>query len=979
MGTLRSVVKRWIGLMVMLALPVAVHAQEAAISGTVTDATGGVLPGVTITAVHEASGNTFLAVTDGTGTYRIPARIGVYRLTAELPGFTTVTRSGVQLLVGQTVPVNLQMSVSTLQETVTVTGEAPLLDVTSSTVGTNMDPRQVQELPINGRNWMDLSLLAPGARRNEAGGYVQDRQGYSIVNVDGQQVTTNYHSAGDNEQPQYSRDAIAEFEVIANRFDATQGRSTGMVVNAVTKSGTNTLSGSLGGYFRHDRFNAKDFFRDEVLPFQNQQVSTTLGGPIVQDRIHYFANYEFEREPQTYVYTSPYPSFNIDQQLTDKIHKYVGRMDFQFTPSRRLSVRTSGMHNTAWAAGGSTSHPSGANHRTFENYQTFGTFTQVLGNTSVNELKVGQLLYDRNEQDIGRWRGGAFPHRPVGEGGSVLIALRGYNIGASVLGITMPLWQVRDDYTTSFSAKGRHDVKLGAEYMRFTNQIRWCLRCDGEIDARGGPPPANLEELFPVWDDASTWNLEPLAPITRWVFHSLSPVDNPLGPFRQEHHRNIFAAWFQDDWQVGSRLTLNLGARWDFDDNSHSEKLEFRPWLPGNLPHEYDNLAPRLGFNYLIDDNTTLRGGYGLFFAFSPNDGVHQSLGYSKVRFEDQLFNDGRADFTRYEGSDGFVGWFNGPIPSYEEELSHACDVSNRTTDCAFRSLVQEINYPGRENSYSHQASIGVQRQLGSDMAVEVNYLYTGGRGEEIAQNVNLTYNPATGANNPFGVVDTRAFPTWGVVNFEMLEGWSDYHGTDVTFTKRFSDNWQMNANYTLAFFRDANPFRDQWFIGDDGIVARRPIGFALSPDLGGEYTLAATDQRHRANINGIWEIGYGFQFSGLYFFGSGERRSTDTGADRRNVGSLGEERLRADGSIIERNNFVGDQIHRVDLRLQKRFGLGGRTTIDGIFEVFNVFNRENYGSYVTDESNARFGQPSFNSALAYQPRMMQLGVRFAF
>ena len=132
----------------------------------------------------------------------------------------------------------------------------------------------MQDLPINGRNWMDLTLLAPGARRNEGGGLVQNRQGYAQTNVDGQQITTNYHSTPDSEQPQISRDAIAEFQVVANRFDATQGRSSGMVVNAITKSGTNALTGTFGGYFRNDRFNAKDFILQRVLPYSNQQFST---------------------------------------------------------------------------------------------------------------------------------------------------------------------------------------------------------------------------------------------------------------------------------------------------------------------------------------------------------------------------------------------------------------------------------------------------------------------------------------------------------------------------------------------------------------------------------------------------------------------------------------------------------------------------------------------------------------------------------
>ena len=123
----------------------------------------------------------------------------------------------------------------------------------------------MQDLPINGRNWMDLTLLAPGARRNEGGGMVQFRQGYSQTNVDGQQLTINYHSQTDTEQIGFSRDAIAEFEVVANRFDATQGRSSGMIVNAVTKSGTNSFAGTFGGYFRDDKFNAKDFIEHRVL------------------------------------------------------------------------------------------------------------------------------------------------------------------------------------------------------------------------------------------------------------------------------------------------------------------------------------------------------------------------------------------------------------------------------------------------------------------------------------------------------------------------------------------------------------------------------------------------------------------------------------------------------------------------------------------------------------------------------------------
>jgi len=969
----------------IVALPVMAYAQESTMTGTVTDSTGGVLPGVTVTATNIESGNTFVAVTDERGNFRLPVRIGNFRITAELTGFTTINRSGLEMLVGQIVVVNLQMAPSTVQETVTVTGESPLVDTTTSTVGANIDPRQMSELPLNGRNWMDLSLLAPGARRNETVGLVQLRQGYAQTKVDGQEVTITYHSATDAEQPGFSRDAIAEFEVVANRFDATQGRSAGMLVNAVTKSGTNTLAGTFGGYFRSDKFNAADFVSKRVLPYSNQQVSGTLGGPIVKDRIHFFGSYGFAREPQTFTYQGPYPTFNIDQHFTSRVHTVLGRLDYQFTPATRLSVRGSGYNNLYYdGANAATSHPSAGGTRSRVAPQYFATFSHVISNRTLNEIRGGLTDYERQDQPIVRWQGKDFPYHPTLHGSSVVVNLRGYTIGADNQNIFQDTQSIRDDLTTSYDWGGRHDVKLGGEYLRFHNQFKWCLRCNGVIDATTAAVPANIESLFPVWNDASTWNLAPLAPITRWVFHSLSDTEHQYAIVR-----NLFAGWVQDDWKVGNNLSLNLGVRYDLDTNSYSEKTRFLPWLPGNLPHDSNNLAPRLGMSYSLNDRTVLRGGYGLFFAMAPNDGVQQTEGY-RHRFEYQILNNGRADFTTVR--DGSWGWFNGPKPSFEAALQNACDV-NFVTGCAYRGLTQEINYPGRQTSYSHQASAGIQRQFGTDMSLEVNYIYTGGRREETAQNVNLTYNPATGANYPFTTVSTRAFPQWGTVDFELLEGRSNYNAGDFTFTKRFSHRWQASATYTLSRFMDADPLRDQWYIGSDGIVARRPIGFALAPDLGGEYALAGAyggggaaaggDQPHRAVFNGIWDLGYGVQLSGVYFFGSGERRRTNLGSDLRveggTVGIIGSARYRSDGTIISRTGIVGDPIHRVDMRLQKRLPLGGRRQINGILEVFNLFNHANYGSYTINENNANYGKPSFSSNLAYQPRMLQLGFRTTF
>ena len=189
----------WMFVGAVLAWPGAVSAQEASLTGTLTDSTGGVLPGVTVVAQEDSTGNVFLGVSDAGGTYRVLVRIGTYTLTAELPGFTTVVQTGVQLLVGQQVVVDMVLAPSALQETVTVTGEAPLLDTTQSSLGGNIDPRQMQDLPLLGRNWVSLATLAPGNRSNgvsENGAPVvgSSRRDFQI-NVDGQQVTSNLTGA----------------------------------------------------------------------------------------------------------------------------------------------------------------------------------------------------------------------------------------------------------------------------------------------------------------------------------------------------------------------------------------------------------------------------------------------------------------------------------------------------------------------------------------------------------------------------------------------------------------------------------------------------------------------------------------------------------------------------------------------------------------------------------------------------------------
>ena len=350
------------------------YAQEVGLIGTITDSSGAVLPGATVTLTHNDSGNTFTGVSDGSGQYSLNAlRTGQYTLKVELSGFAAITRQNLDLQVGQRAVLDFKMALSTLQETVTVAGTAPLVDFTQSRVAGVIDQRQMQDLPINGRNWMELTLLAPGSRSNDVSSTSgslgnspvagNSSAGSFQLNVDGIQVSNTMACARWG-QPKFSRDAIDQFEMVTSRWDATQGRSTEVQVNAVTKAGTNRYVGTAAGYFRSSKFNSKDFIVNRVLPFADQQVSLTFGGPIVRDKFHFFGYYDGERKPDSFVYTSPYPRFNAplsDVTMVLKDHKWGGRSDYQFSPDMRLMVRANGWDATipgAQNTGGSTVHPS---------------------------------------------------------------------------------------------------------------------------------------------------------------------------------------------------------------------------------------------------------------------------------------------------------------------------------------------------------------------------------------------------------------------------------------------------------------------------------------------------------------------------------------------------------------------------------------------------------------------------------------------
>lgn len=981
--------KRWVASLVaaasvLLMIPWTAHAQDATLSGVVTDTTDAVLPGVTVTAIHVETGTTFVAVSEANGSYRIPTlRVGVYKITAELSGFATVTRENVQVLVGQNLVLNLKMGLSTVQESVTVSAQAPLVETTVSQLGGNIDPVQMQVLPVNGRNWMGLTILAPGSRANDVadsptglggtngGGLQRGDPGYYQLILDGQQVTNTMAQSTFGE-PKFARDSIGEFQFMSSRFDATQGRSQGLVVNAVSKSGANVPFGSTYGYFRDDKFNAADFVAKKVLPYKNQQVGGTYGGPIVKDRAHVFVYYEFEHEPTTFNFKGAYPAFNIpDITVARQENKFGFRTDLSLSNRSRLLLRANLWRNdmpidiASFTGGSLISHPSTLGTRLYQNYQWYGAWTQMLGRRSVNEVKMGGFVAFSDQDGL------------KGLEKSPQILLAGYTIGKSpalLLRLNGHTWSARDDFSTVWDWKGSHEVHVGGDLVLNHDFYEWNNARYGVYDARGGPVPANIESLFPVWNDPSTWNINALSPIA--VRYQQS-----FGVWSWINETPDAAGWFQDNWRVLQDLTLNLGLRWDFAYNWSAQQWNVPP-LRKSVPNDFTNFGPRLGFAYSTNEKKTVfRGGWGLYYIGPKDQWAHHTpanLSYAIW----SASNDGLPNFFADPFRTGGLQPAFRPVPAGSQALSSQ-NILTCPPDPILRcDLAGYIAVDTNKVPYSHQTSFGLQHQLGATMSIQADYVWNAARREQYNQNTNLLFDPATGNNLPFrlanGAPGPRPFPDLGITLQDRAEAKSNYHALETAFTRRMSQRWQASVTYTLSKFNDYIP---------PPLSGNTLVTFHVPEDIGDSWYPAIGDQRHRAVFNAVVELPYDFELSGLYFYGSGQAFGANWGTDLRNSGNLSFQ-LRPNGTIVPRNTTgllttkegtYGNPIHRADIRLLRKFHLAGLATVEGSFEMFNVFNHVNYGSYVTAEVSRLYGQPQQNFYTAYQPRMLQLGFRVAF
>jgi hypothetical protein len=767
-------------------------AQEASIAGTVVDETKAVLPGVTITATSLATGRVMTAVSDERGEYRIRGIApGGYKVEAELSGFATVILPDVELLVGQNRTIPFSMRVASLSETLTVTGETPLVDISSTQVGGNVDRRQMEALPLQGRNWMELAMQVRGITANAVDNTpgVRDRQ--FQLNLDGQEITQQVAGAGFG-QPRFSREAIAEFQVVTSLFDITQGRSLGIQVQAISRSGTNNVDGSVYGFFRDSQLNAKDFVADRVLPYSNQQLGAAVGGPLVRDKAHYFVSYERENEPNTIVASPPAlagQSYSFDTKLVQ--NSFLGRVDWQMPNDNHLTVRASYWDwGNPFTQVSGTEHPSQAANRTRKAVNVVGTWAKVLSGTTLQEVRVGYTHFDWQNQlaisALADTPNYVFPGLVVGQ-------RRNY-----------PQEFFQDTFSGRYDltlSRGRHDIKIGGEFLRWHDTGQWQLLSRGEFIFNSAPP--DLDRRFPAsaWNDPTQWDVSGLdARIQRF--------DQNFGDWTIDIPRPTWAIWVGDTWRMSDQFTVNYGVRWDADwgalDPPHiTTEATFNPrggmqytdlalnvgdrLYPGGL-RDIMNIAPRGGFTWNAGGTgrMVVRGGSGLYF----------SIPDSNTTFSQQSFNSERILVNSFP-NDGQPGFINDPTRgrTAEDFFSGRYPLPAQSP----RVIAHDYKMPN-----TWQSIIGLQTQVGDIWGIEADITHWKGYNFARQRDPNLFFNPVTGYNlHP--TTAGRPDPTFTRIQWLESNGRADHAAISSALTRRYRNNWQASIAYTLGLFTNDN------------------------------------------------------------------------------------------------------------------------------------------------------------------------------
>lgn len=972
-------------LLILVFYAVSVSAQDAVatLRGTVSDPNGGRIPGATVTISNQETGlNRRSSVTNSAGEYVFTSLVpGLYKITVDAAGFKSALKENVRLTVGETQDFGFSMEVGGSDETVTVTSDESLIETSSSKVGGHINQQQLIELPSINRNFIGFVGLVPGVVPNIS----TESFGSDSVSVGGQDPRYNNFSldgSSNNDdvigqragaQARTALEAVDEFQIQTNQFTAEFGRTSGGLINAVTKSGKNRFFGSAFGFFQDNALDKIDRFSElNNLPEAEssiEQFGGTIGGPIKKDYAHFFFSYERTRQDDGRTINIPArPEFNTSTSTSTRANNTLVRGDIQPTDNDQVSVRwlrESSPQNNQIIPVGNRPVTLAARRAEADVDQTVAA--NWIHNVTSNMLNDMRITFTREDVIFGS---------PAFNSGTPQQDLPPTLIFETFVDQQSSVAQSRINNSYRIAdilawVRGSHTFKFGLEYQYVT------------ADAKTND---NLNGTFTFPFDLPFNPSDPRSFPERLSIR----VGGPLKTVTLNHNTSLFA---QDSWRVNQKLTLNLGVRWD-DETISSDQTNF---------------SPRLGVAYdpAGDGKTVIRAGYGLFYQNTPFEVItaFQTAGPFSTSFNRNFPLNSTDPGPRSGNFPTDPTLVNGPV------VDRALIASIVGSSTILPNPAPVVDNGDRKMAYTQSFSAGISREIIKDLVFTADYIHTDGKDQFLTVNLNPGLRANTSSSGPisrqfsnlgqvidntfvdviiqkqFSNLDFRNVAVSNVTT-RINEGDTNYDALQLSLEKRFAQGFQFRASYTLS--------------DSTGNVSGSAFGvanFQSQTALNLDANKGPTDF-DRAN---------NFVFSGLYYVPKTRGLVVSTviraldgtpvtifnstvDADQNGInldplpaGTFMNSRTFPNGETLnfEVENKGGINgarrpgFFQVDLRLAYKFDVNERVNTGFTFEIFNMFDRTNFDetTFGGNTSQSSFLIPS----VARPKRTLQLGFRVAF
>jgi len=969
---------------IFLAAGAVLFAQSpvGAISGTVKDPSGAVIAGASVTSTSVTDGGRRAASTNDQGYYLIPAlQPGEYKVAIESSGFRNFTVERVSVEVGQDVRVDASLSISGDAISVEVAGgDVAAVDTQQSTLGGVVTTRQIDQLPLNGRNYLELARLQPGVEIAEGRGFDPTKARYTGVSIGGRsgreaRITIDGIDAVDEHVGtttlNLSQEAIQEFQVSTSSSDVSTGLSATGGVNIVTKRGSNDLHGGAFAYGRSSGMAARTSFAATQPDFDREQWGVNVGSPIKKDRIFAFGQFEKSQESSAISIATPYfPTLTSWPAPYNERSSNV-RIDYNAPKNNLVFFRWTRNDNSSFGGFGGNALPSVGVYNTNITHQFAVGVDTPISPRLTNAFRFG---YTNFQNAILRADSAAAAVIVPGTQGFGITTDDGLLISgppsSSPQDTSEKFSQFRDDQTYSM---GRHTIRYGGDVTYRIVSVHNYVACAPQIMAIS-PASRNAADLIN-------------AGLVQFTVGNCNGIRIPATP--DDSHRNTRLSWYVgDSWRLNSRLTLSAGLHYEYDTHPLNNDLNkpdlVRTLLPnGTAPTAVPakNFAPQIGIAWdpTGKGKTAVRLGAGIYYAMQVSNLM------TSERAQLANFNSGNTTFNFQRGTVA--------IPSFTGDGKNTFDftpaVSNTATIGTAIPIIlagQKIFASAPESSipaltvlrsgtiitnalnvpYTTQFNAGVQRELPWNSVIDLNYIYTRSTHEFMRDNDIANFFAGNGAPRLQG---DGTLPSNAILAITS-DGYSRYKAFTAKWDKRFSKRFQYTASYALSRLNTTST---------DGLG--QGAGVLVNRNVAANYGPAQLDRTQRLTMNGIVELPLGIRASLLSAHSSGLPQSISVGSADLNGdgitgdllpgthrGSLGRDISSVDqlNTLIrqynqqyagklsprgQRNPYLfeygpgvtfNDSYISQDLQLSKAFRIRERLRVEGTAQVFNLFNISN-------------------------------------